>query len=158
MVIITDGHDNVRSEFKPEAINKMITTLQNENGWHFLFLAANQDAITTGSKLGVRMSNSMSYSASGAGIASTFQSAGSNIKKYRSGKAELFAKLSCNDMMNYKGGGMQGLQGMAGAQGPCGTQGVIGSLEFMADQRESAMEEKTVIKETKETIITKKTN
>ena len=163
-VIITDGQDNVRSEFKPDAINKMIDTLQNENGWHFLFLAANQDAVTTGGKLGVKMSNSMSYAASGAGITNTFTSAGSNIKKYRSSKMDFLSNFSSAQISAL---GSQGIQGFAGAQGPQGfqgsqgTQGVMGSLEFVPSQRAAAMEEKTIVKETiKETITetTKKTN
>ena len=163
-VIITDGQDNVRSEFKPEAINKMIKTLQDENGWHFLFLAANQDAVTTGGKLGVKMSNSMSYAASGAGIQNSFQSAGSNIKHYRSGKAAFLSNFSDVQINMHGSAGMQGFQGVCGPQGFQGSQGVQGvmsTLEFVPSQREAAMEEKTIVKETvKETITetTKKTN
>lgn len=89
-VIITDGQDNVKSEYKVEAIKKMITTLQDENGWKFLFLAANQDAFAEGGKLGVRMSNAVSYAASGAGITNTFQAMSANIGSYRKSKMDLF--------------------------------------------------------------------
>jgi hypothetical protein len=90
-VIITDGHDNVKSEFKPEAINKMINTLQDENGYKFIFLAANQDAISAGGALGIKASNSMSYAASAQGVTNVFTSTSKNLKSYRMSKMDLFS-------------------------------------------------------------------
>ena len=84
-VIITDGMDNVVSEYKPEAIKKMIETLQKDNGYKFVFLAANQDAIINGASIGIKSSNAMSYSATADGIGNTFQSVSSNMVSYRSG-------------------------------------------------------------------------
>lgn len=85
-VIITDGYDNVKSDFKPEAINKMIETLQSENGWKFLFLAANQDAVVAGGRIGIKGTNSMSYAATADGIGNSFMSMSSNLGTYRKGK------------------------------------------------------------------------
>ena len=129
-VIITDGHDNVRSEFKPEAINKMISTLQEENKWHFLFLAANQDAIVSGSKLGVKMSNSMSYATTGSGVANTFQAMSSNIGKYRSMKSKFMTSNPGVFTLDAE---------------------LSGSLDFAPEQRLSSMTE-TKVTENKEII------
>ena len=96
-VIITDGHDNVKSEFKPEAIKKMIETLEKDNGYKFLFLAANQDAIVAGGNIGVKMSNSMSYSATADGIGNTFMSMSANIGNYRGAKSKMASSLSKAD-------------------------------------------------------------
>ena len=96
-VIITDGHDNVKSEFKPEAIKKMIETLEKDNGYKFLFLAANQDAITSGGSIGVKMANSMSYAATADGIGNTFHAMSSNIGNYRGAKSKMAASLSKED-------------------------------------------------------------
>jgi hypothetical protein len=130
-VIITDGHDNVRSEFKPEAIKKMITTLQDESGWKFIFLAANQDAFKEGDKLGMKKSQSMSYAASAgsAGISNTFFSVSANLTSYRSGKADLVAQM--------------GVQGLQGAQGFQGVQGLSSTLDFTDNQRAEAMDDKS---------------
>lgn len=132
-VIITDGQDNIKSEYKVEAIKKMIETLQDNDGWKFLFLAANQDAFAEGGKLGVRMSNAVSYAASGAGVTNVFQAMSSNVGSYRKSKMDLFTSGSMDFM----------------AQS-------ADSLGFSEMQRKSSMD--TVVKETtKETTVTKET-
>lgn len=90
-VIITDGHENASREFKGEAIKKMIETLEAENKWKFLYLGANQDAITAGNAIGVKASNSMSWAASADGIANTFYSMSANIGTYRMSKMQYTA-------------------------------------------------------------------
>jgi hypothetical protein len=134
-VIITDGQDNVKSEYKVEAIKKMITTLQDDNGYKFLFLAANQDAFAEGGKLGVSMRNSVSYAASGAGVTNVFQAMSSNIGSYRKSKKDLFSTGTVDFMAQ-----------------------ASGSLGFSELQRKDSMDNSAVIKETtKETIVTKET-
>ena len=88
-VIITDGFDNVKSPYTKEAINKMITTLESENGWKFLFLASNQDAVLSGNSIGVKSANSMTYANTVGGVGNTFYSMSSNIGTYRSMKSKL---------------------------------------------------------------------
>lgn len=87
-VIITDGHENASKTYKREAIFKMIDTLTKE-GWKFLFLAANQDAIKSGESIGILASNSMTYSANSISTASVFKSVSSNMSKYRSSKMDV---------------------------------------------------------------------
>ncbi len=89
-VIITDGDENASKTYKYEAINKMIQNLTKE-GWKFIFLGANQDAIKTGAHLGVSASNSMSYAATSAGTANVFANMSVNTSSYRSSKAALFS-------------------------------------------------------------------
>ena len=119
-VIITDGADNVRSEFTAEAINKMINTLQDENGYKFIFLAANQDAIKAGGKLGVKAANSMSYMASADGIGNTFMSMSANLTSYRSSKSKL----------SRSGGGLE-IDSL---------QNLESDLKFSDTQRDSSMD------------------
>lgn len=90
-VIITDGHENASREFKGEAIKKMIETLEAENKWKFLYLGANQDAITAGNAIGVKAANSMSWNASADGITNTFYSMSANIGTYRMAKMKYSA-------------------------------------------------------------------
>lgn len=90
-VIITDGMDNVKSEYNPESLKKMIETLQDENGWKFLYLGANQDAVMAGGSLGVKSSNSMSWAASDSGMGGTFRSVSNNLTSYRMAKASYSA-------------------------------------------------------------------
>jgi len=84
-VIITDGEENSSKTYKREAIMKMIETQTNE-GWKFLFLAANQDAIKAGGSMGIRGDNSINYSSSGSSTINVFANVSSNISKYRSSK------------------------------------------------------------------------
>jgi hypothetical protein len=92
-VIITDGDENSSKIYKREAIMKMIETQTNE-GWKFLFLAANQDAIQAGGSIGIKGSNSINYSSNDISTANVFQSVSSNMKQYRSSK---LASLNLSD-------------------------------------------------------------
>lgn len=88
-VIITDGHDNVKSEYNASSIKKMIETLEKENGYKFLFLAANQDAIISGGSMGIKSTNSVSYAATADGIGNTFYAMSANLTNYRSAKSKV---------------------------------------------------------------------
>jgi hypothetical protein len=93
-VIITDGDENASKTYKREAIMKMIETQTNE-GWKFLFLAANQDAIKAGGSIGIRGTNSVNYSSNDISTANVFASVSDNLKQYRSSK---FKSLNLDDI------------------------------------------------------------
>jgi hypothetical protein len=99
-VIITDGEENSSKVYKREAIMKMIET-QTNDGWNFLFLAANQDAIKSGRSIGITGNKSMSYSSNDLSVDSAFNSVSSNLSQYRKSKIDYkhedFSKLS-NDL------------------------------------------------------------
>lgn len=99
-VIITDGYDNVKSEYNAESIKKMVETLEKENDWKFLYLGANQDAVMAGGKLGVQASNSMSWATTADGIGNTFYAMSANIGTYRSAKVSYSAD-SGEDIKTY---------------------------------------------------------
>ena len=92
-VIITDGEENASITYKREAIMKMIET-QTNDGWKFLFLAANQDAIQAGGSIGIKVSNSINYSSNDLSTANVFATVSSNMKQYRSSK---FAAMNLSD-------------------------------------------------------------
>ena len=85
-VIITDGDENSSREYKRDAIMNMIKTLEDEKGWYFLFLGANQDAIAAGGGMGIGGNKSFTYNATDDGTANAFASFSSNITNYRSAK------------------------------------------------------------------------
>jgi uncharacterized protein YegL len=68
MVIVTDGLENASTDYTREQIFKMISTQQDVYHWSFLFLAANQDAIAEGARLGIGAQQSMDFVATGAGV------------------------------------------------------------------------------------------
>jgi uncharacterized protein YegL len=85
-VIITDGGENASKEYKREAIMTMIKTLEDEKGWYFLFLGANQDAIAAGGGMGISGNKSFTFNATDVGTASAFSTFSDNISSYRSAK------------------------------------------------------------------------
>ena len=59
-VIITDGLENSSREYSREQISQMITR-QRANGWEFLFLGANMDAVAEAKSLGIQEERAASY-------------------------------------------------------------------------------------------------
>jgi len=86
VVIITDGQENSSQEFKKEHISKIIEAHEDE-GWDFVFLGANQDAISEGGSIGVRASNSMTYGASSDGVEAMYASVSKSLTSYRSSRS-----------------------------------------------------------------------
>lgn len=68
MVIITDGLENASTDFTRERVIGMISTQQDVFNWSFLFLAANQDAIAEGARMGIGAHQNVNFAATGAGV------------------------------------------------------------------------------------------
>ena len=84
-VILTDGAENASKEFTREKINEMIKHQTETYNWDFVFLGANQDAISVGSGLGISAGNSMTYAANAQGTNDAFMSVASSMVSYRTG-------------------------------------------------------------------------
>ena len=90
VVIITDGGENASREFKLADVNTMISTIR-EKGWcEFVFIGANQDAISVAQSYGISAGNSMTYGANSIGTQAAFDSLSGNISLMRSGVADSF--------------------------------------------------------------------
>src|SRR4051812_1278549 len=76
VLIITDGEENSSTRYPRERVFEMIATQRDVYDWTFLFLAANQDAIVEGAKVGIGAQYSLSWAANaqGVGIASATMS------------------------------------------------------------------------------------
>lgn len=61
-VITTDGMENASREYTSTLVKKMIQEHEKENGWDFLFLAANIDAVETAEYIGIRAERAANYS------------------------------------------------------------------------------------------------
>lgn len=84
-VIITDGEENSSKEYRHDRINEMITHQREAYNWNFVFLGANQDAITTASQLGVGAASAMTYAANSGGVAAVYESISGSVTKRRAG-------------------------------------------------------------------------
>jgi hypothetical protein len=52
-VILTDGQENASVEFQSKEIRKMIKDMEDNYGWKFIYLGANQDVFAVGDGIGV---------------------------------------------------------------------------------------------------------
>lgn len=88
--ILTDGHENASKDYTQARIKEM-TAHAEKAGWSFVFLAANQDAFTGATSLGINacsMSNAtVGFSASSAGTMGAYDTMSLNATNLRSGKA-----------------------------------------------------------------------
>ncbi len=62
-VITTDGMENASRKYTSEKVKKMIQTQQKKQGWEFIFLGANIDAVKTAKNFGIRKERAANYHA-----------------------------------------------------------------------------------------------
>lgn len=72
--ILTDGEENSSREYTYHSISDLVAACRDTDGWEFVFLAANQDAIAEASKLSIGGANAASFQATGKGAAAAFES------------------------------------------------------------------------------------
>jgi Mg-chelatase subunit ChlD len=84
IVIVTDGEENESRKYTKNQISEMIKHQTDTYQWSFVFLAANQDAIQSGTDMGFSAKMSMSYSANAAGVAGSYGALSANMTRMRS--------------------------------------------------------------------------
>jgi Mg-chelatase subunit ChlD len=67
VVVLTDGMENASRHYTSAKVAQMIQHQEKTYGWDFLFLAANQDAITTASGMGLAADRAADFHATGHG-------------------------------------------------------------------------------------------
>lgn len=73
VVIITDGMENASKEWTRDAVKKLITELQEEFGYEFVFLGADIDAVSVAKGIGIKEESSMKFKKSAAGVKGNFK-------------------------------------------------------------------------------------
>ena len=87
-VIITDGLENASKEFTDrKQVFDMITHQTDKYNWQFLYLGANQDAISVGQGLGINIASSMSYSASSVGTTKSWDAMSRSVTSRKFGNS-----------------------------------------------------------------------
>jgi Mg-chelatase subunit ChlD len=86
VAILTDGLENASRRFTWHDIAEKIRHQQEHYAWRFLFLAANQDAIATGGRLGVARADSATFADDGAGFQSSSKAMSRKVRAIRSSK------------------------------------------------------------------------
>ncbi len=95
-VIITDGYENSSREYNAPQIKQMITHQQDKEGWDFIFLGANIDAVKTASSYGINAQMSANITADSEGLRSSYHFMERAVSRARSSakkaaKCERFA-------------------------------------------------------------------
>lgn len=95
VVIVTDGGERDSTEWTREGVFQLIES-RKEDGWEFLFLASNQDAIQIGQSYGIAAEESLSFANNQAGYAHAVNTASVYTRQLRGGSKEdaLLAKTA----------------------------------------------------------------
>lgn len=83
-VILTDGHENCSREYNKKTIQKMISDLEKNNKWKFVYLGANQDSFEVGQGIGIH--NSCNYDYTPQGLRNVMRNVSASICKTISGE------------------------------------------------------------------------
>jgi uncharacterized protein YegL len=94
LAILTDGLENASQEFKRKEIFKMIKHQRKLYSWEFVFLAAKQDAISTGARMGIPIANAVTFSEAPGGVALAFDAVSCVAASYRAGDADYVQHLA----------------------------------------------------------------
>ncbi len=83
VVIITDGEENSSKEYRVDQVRNMIKHQESVYDWKFVFLAANQDAALSGSKIGIQANNTLNFDATNEGITRSGVELSNYTRSYR---------------------------------------------------------------------------
>ena len=97
-IITTDGLENSSREFNYDKVKKLVSEKQKKNGWEFLFLGANIDAIEVAGKMGIAREDACDYVCDEMGTALNFSAISgvmSGVRKAKSRGEAKMAKIAC---------------------------------------------------------------
>jgi hypothetical protein len=82
-VIQTDGQENMSSGFDGATVKSLIDLKEENDKWDFIYLGANQDAIATSARFGIKGGKAMTYGGDAEGTAAMFTSVSQSVASYR---------------------------------------------------------------------------
>lgn len=86
VVIFTDGEENRSTEFRSDAIAKLVERRQKE-GWNFVFFGAGMDAIGAAKNVGIGASHVGNVMRSATGAGAMYAAASASVASYRGGRS-----------------------------------------------------------------------
>ena len=84
-VILTDGCENTSKIYKSSDIKKLISEMETENKWIFLYLGANQDSFSVGNTIGIQKNNTQNYEYTPLGLHTVMRDTSLSVSRYISG-------------------------------------------------------------------------
>ena len=85
-VIITDGMENASEKYSGSRIKKLVEEKKAKQGWEFLFIGANIDAIAAAGNIGISRDRAVNYRSDSRGTDAVFTSVGRAMFSMRSAK------------------------------------------------------------------------
>ena len=85
-VITTDGMENASKEFSADAVKRLIEEKKTKNGWEFLFLGANIDAVKAAGHIGISADRAVNYHSDAVGTALNYNVVSETVSTMRQGK------------------------------------------------------------------------
>lgn len=86
-IIMTDGMENASRRYRYNKVKEMVESAKEKNGWEFLFLGANIDAIATAGRFGVNANRAVEYHCDSEGTQLNYEVLSETIAKVRACKA-----------------------------------------------------------------------
>ena len=86
-VVVTDGYENASKEYSRDVVFRRVDRLTDDEGWRFVYLGANQDAVAEGTKLGVRQDSAMTFSGDHHGTVVSLIAVSAGVSRLRRGTA-----------------------------------------------------------------------
>lgn len=83
-VITTDGMENASTRYTYDEVRRLVEQMQEAEGWEFLFLGANMDAVKEAGRFGIRPERAVRYECDPAGIKLNYEVVGSAVCQMRS--------------------------------------------------------------------------
>ena len=100
-VITTDGLENASKEFSSDEVKQLIEHHKEKDGWEFLFIGANIDAVETAKHFGIREDRAVNYHADAKGTGVLYAAVADAVSAVRS-KGRVSAKWSEDIDRDYK--------------------------------------------------------
>ena len=100
-VITTDGMENASYMYDADKVKSQIKLRSERDGWEFIFLAANIDAVETAGNIGIRRERAMNFKQSHAGVRRNYEVMADVMCCMRS-EPNKFGKIDINEMMKEK--------------------------------------------------------
>lgn len=82
--VITDGEENASREYSKAKVQEMVKHCE-ENGWKFIFQAANVDAFAVSAMTGSQSTYGQNFAATAQGVAGAYASNSATVRNLRSG-------------------------------------------------------------------------
>ncbi len=83
-IITTDGMENASRRYDSDQVKRMIEE-KKAQGWEFLFLAANIDAVETAARVGISQDRAVNYHADSQGTGVIYETVSETVCQMRSG-------------------------------------------------------------------------